>query len=438
MQKTIYLLFVFFLTCISISSQTVNRKIITLDELLELADEHNRELRILSYQEQISKEVISDEKKNLLPSIEANLSFSYNGDGSVIDRNFSKSIKAEIPSYGNSFAIEASQIIYAGGAIKSAIRKAEINHSLTQLEKEKVRQEIRFLIIGYYLDILKLDNQKIVLEQNITQTKTLLEQIKSKYNEGIILSNNVTRYELQLQSLELAKMQVENKIKIANNDLVKLVSLPDGTVLDISDEGINKQVEEIYNDSAWKSIALTESPILKKSSLKLEESKQNENLVKSETRPQVFAFAFNNLTGPITIEIPAIDKNFNYWTVGIGIKYNIGNLYKSKSRKSITRLTTKLVEEDNLRIKEDLMNTIDDSYINFLEVRKVYEIQQKSIILATENYEIIRNRYLNDLVLITEMLDAENAKLDAELKAINAQMDILFHFYKLKKITGTL
>lgn len=437
MQKAIYLLLVFLLISFPISSQT-GSKLITLNELLELADQNNRDLKIYNYKQLISREAIDDEKKNLLPSIDASLSFSYNGNGHVIDRNFSNSIKAEIPSFGNSMIVEASQVIYAGGAIKSAIKKSEINHALTQIETENVKQEIRFLIVGHYLEILKLKNQKRILDQNILQTKTLLEQIISKYNQGTILSNNITRYELQLQSLELALLQVENKIKIANNDLVKIVSLPEGTILELSFDTLDLQMEGVYNSSVWKNIASEKSPLLNKTALQLEESKLNEKIVNSATRPQVAAFALNNFTGPITIEIPAINKNFSYWAVGIGVKYSIGSLYKSKSKKKMAKLATKLLEEDRIKVKEDLMNSIDDSYINYREVVKIYETQLKNIKLANENYEIVRNRYLNDLVLITEMLDAENSKLEAELNAVNAQINIIFEFYKLKKLTGTL
>ena len=58
--------------------------------------------------------------------------------------------------------------------------------------------------------------------------------------------------------------------------------------------------------------------------------------------------------------------------------------------------------------------------------------------MATQNYTIIRNRYINDMALTTEMLDAENTKLDAELQAANSQINILFQYYQLKKLTGTL
>ena len=48
-----------------------------------------------------------------LPSVDVSLSLSYNGDGYIMDRNFSNGFKAEIPSFGNNFKLEVSQVIFA-------------------------------------------------------------------------------------------------------------------------------------------------------------------------------------------------------------------------------------------------------------------------------------------------------------------------------------
>lgn len=410
---------------------------VTLQSLFKLADQNNRDIKILEFNEKIASESVGDAKKKLLPSLDASLSVSYNGDGRVIDRDFSHSINAPIPDFGNSFVVEASQVIYAGGAIKKSIELAKLNHSIAALDKEQIKQSVRLAITGYYLELLKLKNQQKVLEKNIVQTNVLLEQMRAKYKEGTMLSNNVTRYELQLQSLELALLQVKNRTTITNNELVKILQLPAGTQL-APDASIVNEYLNPHQSADWQNIGINNSPLIKQLTLKLEQSKKNEKLVFSEKLPQVFAFAGNNLNGPITIEVPAIDKNFNYWYVGIGIKYNIASLYKNNSKKNKAKLATQLTIENNEKVKEDLSNNIEDAYINYCETIKVYETQLKSLELASENYTIIKNRYLNDLVLITEMLDAENSKLDAELKATNAQINIIFHYYQLKKLTGTL
>ena len=61
--------------------------------------------------------------------------------------------------------------MYAGGAIRSGIRMAELGKKMAELDVEKNRQEVRFLLTGYYLDLYKLGNQIEVVRQNIALTQ---------------------------------------------------------------------------------------------------------------------------------------------------------------------------------------------------------------------------------------------------------------------------
>ena len=64
--------------------------------------------------------------------------------------------------------------------------------------------------------------------------------------------------------------------------------------------------------------------------------------------------------------------------------------------------------------------------------------QQKQVELANQNYSVVQNRYQNDLALLTDMVDASNMKLSAEMALINARISMLYNFYTLKYVTNTL
>jgi outer membrane protein TolC len=66
------------------------------------------------------------------------------------------------------------------------------------------------------------------------------------------------------------------------------------------------------------------------------------------------------------------------------------------------------------------------------------ETEEKNVELATENYRLVENRYNNQLALLTDMLDASTAKLDAEVRLVNARVNIIYYYYQLKYNSGTL
>ena len=76
--------------------------------------------------------------------------------------------------------------------------------------------------------------------------------------------------------------------------------------------------------------------------------------------------------------------------------------------------------------------------MNFMTSFTDLRTQEKSVKLADENYSVTDNRYKNDMALLTDMIDASNMKLSADLGLVNARINILYNYYKMKYITHTL
>ena len=83
-------------------------------------------------------------------------------------------------------------------------------------------------------------------------------------------------------------------------------------------------------------------------------------------------------------------------------------------------------------------NAVQANYINLLTSYTEVKTQQKQVELANQNYSMVQNRYQNDLALLTDMVDASNMKLSAEMVLVNARISMLYNFYTLKYVTNTL
>lgn len=68
--------------------------------------------------------------------------------------------------------------------------------------------------------------------KNIEQTQLLIRQIKAKQQEGMALSNDITRHELALQNDELALIEIDNNRDILNHQLVTTLGLPATTLVE--------------------------------------------------------------------------------------------------------------------------------------------------------------------------------------------------------------
>ncbi len=100
----------------ALSGQTTGR-VMSLDELFALADTQSKSIKIFESAVTGAEKNISVAKNAYLPAVDFSASATYNGNAWVSDRDFSNGQTFASPHFGNSFSIEASQVIFAGGSI---------------------------------------------------------------------------------------------------------------------------------------------------------------------------------------------------------------------------------------------------------------------------------------------------------------------------------
>lgn len=418
-----------------ITSANAQRKM-SIDDLFSLVEENNSQLKSGRISVESASHGVASAKSNRLPSVNAQLSGSFNGDVVMMDRDFSNATSFSQPRWGNSFVVEAQQTIYAGGAVNAGIKLAELAKEMEETNLSGTRNNVRFAALAQYLELIKLDNAVRVYDENIQLMKHLIEQVNAKRDEGMALRNDITRYELQLQELTLGKRKVEDARVIVNHQLCNALGLGDETIApDISITDLKYGQE---GESHWQLLSANESTDLKKVELGTQMAEQKLKIAKSDLLPKIALVAADNFSGPFTYDIPPIDNNFNIWYVGIGVQYSLGNIWKSNKKISQAKSDLELSESQKSVVAEMLNNRIQEAYTLYMQSYVELETQHKSVELATQNYDVINERYLNSLALITDMLDASNIKLSAELREVDALVNIVFAYHKLKFIANNL
>ncbi|MBD5182518.1 MAG: TolC family protein [Bacteroidales bacterium] len=413
------------------------QSVITLEEIFESAESNSIQLRPSFTAQSEAEHEISVARSGRLPDINASLSLSYIGDGFTTKRNFSDYQKAPIPHFGNGLSLNITQPIYTGGAVTSAIELAELKSTAARYATDFQRDNIRFQLTGFYLDIYKYNNLKTVVESNIAAARKVLQEMRARYEQGTALQNDITRYELLVSNLELQLVRINNTIDILNTNLVTMAGLPDNTVI-IPDSTILAQALPKDGVAWWQAQAETNSPSLSLARSGVEISRKAESLVRSERMPKIGLQAGWTIDGPILVEVPPINRNLSYWYVGVGVSYNISSLYKSNKSLAKSRIATRLANEQLSAAEENLSLAVNADHVRYLEAYEELKTQQKSVELAERNYLTTSTRYSADMALITDMLDAANSKLDAEQQLVNARINIIYYYYKLLFTTGKI
>ena len=433
-------------------------QVMSLTTLYNLADQQSQQVRVSETALRAADEGVAAARSALLPSVDLSLQGSYTGNAFMLSRGFSThgttdyivpgvgvvpvaNGKQDTPHWGNSFTAQVAQVVYAGGAIRSGIRMAELGKEMAELDVEKNRQEVRFLLTGYYLDLCKLENQIEVVRQNIALTQKEIEQMKARREEGTVLQNDITRYELQLQSLELTLTKLTDATTIINHQLVTTLHLPEQTVITPDKHELDTDINAlsaIASQETWQQTATDNNLGIRQATVATNLAEQKVKQAKAKSLPSIAVVAENQLYGPYTQDLIPKDCNINVWFVGIGIKYSLGNLWKNKHHIRQARIEQRQSQEALALAREGVENGVQANYTNLLTSYTEVKTQQKQVELALQNYAVVQNRYQHELALLTDMVDASNMKLSAEMALVNARIGMLYNFYKLKYVTHTL
>ncbi|MDE7141940.1 MAG: TolC family protein, partial [Muribaculaceae bacterium] len=273
-------------------------RVVTLEEVFEAAENGSAQLRPSFSAEEEARREISVAKSGRLPEISASLSVSYIGDGFTTARDFTDYQKAPIPHFGNGLAVNISQPLYTGGAISGAIELAELKSTAARYETELNRDNIRFRLAGFYLDLYKYSNLREVVECNIAQARKVLDEMHARYEQGVALQNDITRYELLVSNLDLQLVKIDNTLAILNDNLVVTAGLPEGTVVR-PDSAILARSLPTAGEGWWQQEAADNSPTLKLARQGLDISRQAEVLTRSELMPKIGIQAGWSIDGPI-------------------------------------------------------------------------------------------------------------------------------------------
>ena len=365
----------------------------------------------------------------MLPDVKLSASAGYLGNGYGWGRDSSYSFSVSIPHFGTRFAAEAAQVVYAGGAMQSVRRQAQLGARVAELACEQQRQQLRMQLAGLYLDLLRSACQLAVFDSNIAHTDRMIADIGARHEQGTALRNDLTRYELQRARLEMQRTATQNDMRIANSRLVTMAGLPQGTVV-VADSAVLSMVPKMDGNS-------TPIPVQTAGTM-ADMAREKQRQSRAGMLPQVALVAQDELNGPVTIDITPYNINYNYWFVGVALNYNLSSLWKQNRALRAARQEQAQRDLELQAATEQANEELKAATLRLQEAQENYSVKQKSVELAERNYTLVSNRYQNELAPLADMLDASNSKLAAELDLIGARIGIVFQILTLQYINGQL
>ena len=410
----------------------------TLSRMFELADRANAGVRAADASVETARRHEAEARAARLPNISASLTLSYLGDGTILDRDFGNRRRDPLPHFSNTLEVSLDQPVYAGGAILGGIDIARQQISLASTTRDGVRNDVRMAVATNYLELVKSRNLLEVYRENIALTHRLIDEMEARYDKGVALRNDITRYRLRLSTLSYDSLSTANAANICVSNLTSLLGLDKESPINTDAPEAFVGIPDIGNEASWLALARANATALISLDTRTEIEKTARKVTHSDYLPKIGIVAGDNFLGPVTFEVPALNTNYNAWFVGVNVKWNISSLFTTNKATrrhdfELEHIATQREAED-----ESLNRRIHEAYTLYSQAVQRLSIEEMNVRLAQENYEVVSKRFENQLALLTDMLDASTTRLDAGVRLVNARISTYYYYYQLNYIAGTL
>jgi len=412
-------------------------KVLKLAEAYALAVQYSVQLKIAGKSAERAKQQTEIAKLYRLPGVRTELNYGYISNADIWTPSFTEHQKGAIPHQFTQFTVQAAQVVFKGHEVRNEIHRSTLEEKIAELSVEQNAQDIKLMVAAKYLDIYRLVNQHQVLLNNIRLAQQRLKNIMAMRRQGMVTQNDVLRTELIISDLQLAANKTVNQNLILRKQLSIITGLPDSAAW-LPDTALLGGAENEESLAQYREKAYRENHELKISSLENQVSEAKIKISQAERIPEIVLFAGSSLQRPFLNTIPSVDIFYNVWQAGVGVRYNISSIYQSPRRIKAARIESERTALNGTHVKEEVDVAVTTYFIKYNEAKDELLTLKKDRLSAVENYRIAEKRYFNQLALLTDLTDATNTKLEAELKVTNAEINVIYTYCQLLHIIGTL
>jgi outer membrane protein TolC len=429
------------LLAFNIPGRAQEGKVLTLRDAIDLSIKNSKQLKLNQTKITSALNAVKDANARQLP--EASISGSYmrlnqpnidlklKGD-STNNNGGSSSSTPDVSQVAYGMA-SISVPIFSGFKIQAAKESARYLAQAAKLDADRDREEVIQNTIAAYSNLYKATVAVNLVKENLKQQEQRTADFANMEKNGILARNDLLKAQLQQSNIEVALTQAESDLKLARINMNIMLGLPEDTNMDLDTTFLAQAGGEEKAITEWEQVAQQKRKDA--ASLQAHEKAAYAG-IKSAKGDYYPSLALTG--GYVAAYIPNVVTVTNALNVGVGLKYNLGSLWKTGSKVDDAKNQLAAVQINEAMLSDKIHLEINQAYENYIVSKRKIGMYEKAIEQAAENYRITKNKHANSLATTTDLLEADVAELQAHLNYTSARADAVVAYNKLLQTAGVL
>ena len=415
-------------------------KILTLKESLEIGLQNSKDLKISRAKLSNADSKLTEISSQFLPQFKLSGNYTRLSDNippfEVTVPISPKPIRISDPILNNyTFKFGFTQPLFTGFKLLSLRSSAKLNLQATEHEYSKEENEAAFNIYNAYWNYYKADEVSKLIGQTLQQMEQHLRDTRSFYENGLLSKNDLLKLEVQYSNTKLMMIEADNNLNLARIAFNKAIGidLTSQTKVSATEQSSTSdkyQLKEIISEASNNRMEL------KSLSYRVEASKEGITAAQSNWFPSVYLTGSYYYSNPNPRFQPAKNEFNSNWDLGVTLSWDVWNWGLNSSQVSQAEQTKVQLETNLDQLKENIQMEVYANYLNLAKTEEKVKVNKEALNQALENYRITTEKYNVQLATSTDLIDAENSKLQAETNLKTAEVDYQIAIVRLNKSLG--
>ncbi len=411
---------------------------ITLKEAIDLAVKNSHVLSAGKARIDEAAALVKQAQENRLPSFGASASYLR-----LNNANVDVKIKSNNPSGGTTGGspktsqaaygiLNASYPLFTGGRLRYGIESATYLQQAAKLDVDNDKESVILNSINAFTNLYKAGAAVAIVKESLASSRHRDSTFSRLESNGLLARNDLLKAQLQTADIELSLLDAENNYQLANMNMDLLLGLPQETKLSPDFTSISIPAS-IKNAEDYQTMALVNRKDLQALGFRKKAVITDIKSSKTEGYPNIA------LTGGyIAAYIPHVVTITNAINLGLGVQYNLASLWKTNTKLLQSKARQQELLANEAQLNDAIRIEVYKDYEDYSLNQKKTDVYQYALNQATENFRITKNKYDNNLVTITDLLEAEVALLRARLNVAMGKADAISAYNKLLQSSGQL
>jgi outer membrane protein TolC len=419
-----------------LSAYAQNEKVLTLDQAVEMSLKNSGQLKLDNAKVDEAAGDAKEAWNNHLPdakvtgaymrlnspTVDLKVKLGSGSGGSA------PAIKVNQAAYG---ILNASLPVFSGLRIKYGVESAKYLEQAAKLDVETDREEVIMNTANAFSALFKAREYVGLVKENLKQQQQRVTDFSNLEKNGLVARNDLLKVQLQESNVELTLLEAENDLQITYTNVNLLLGLPQGTEVNPDTSGFH--IADPGSLIQWEESAYKNRKDLASLSYREKAANTAIKATKGEYYPGIAVTG-----GVIAADIPNLLTINDALNVGLGLSYNFGAIWKTGAKVKQANARLHQLQANESMLSDRVRLDVTQSYQNYILSLKKIDVYRKAMDQAVENYRITKNKYDNNLVTTTDLLEADVAQLQAQLASLLSKADALVAYKKLQQTAGML